>query len=140
MLRTIALSLLVLGILATGCSTPAQPPANGTPGPAQTSFYMYGNGTFNVNGTLQQANGTLHVASMPPGADVYIDNEYRCPTDCALSYAITPGHHTVELRMSGYETVAYPVTVEKGGMEGINITLVKTDNLTVTSVITMSPP
>jgi hypothetical protein len=140
MLRTIALSLIIAGILAAGCTAPAQPPANGTPGSTQTSFYMYGNGTFNVNGTLQQANGTLHVASMPPGADVYIDNEYRCPTDCALSYVITPGHHTVELRMSGYETVAYPVTVEKGGMEGINITLVKTDNLTVTSVITMSPP
>jgi hypothetical protein len=138
MLRTIALSLLILGILATGCSTPAQPQANGTPKPTQTSFYMYGNGTFNVNGTLQQANGTLHVASMPPGADVYIDNEYWCPTDCALSYVIPPGHHTVELRMSGYETVAYPVTVVKGGMEGINITLVKTDNRSVTSVITMS--
>jgi len=140
MLRTIALSLIIIGILAAGCTTPAQPQANGTSGPTQTSFYLFGNGTFNVNGTLQQANGTLHVASMPPGADVYIDNEYRCPTDCALSYVIPPGHHTVELRMNGYETVAYPVTVVKGGMEGINITLVKTDNRSVTSVITMSPP
>jgi len=140
MLRTIILSLIILGIVSAGCSTPARPQANGTPRPTQESFYLYGNGTFNVSGTLQQANGTLHVTSMPPGADVYIDKEYRCPTDCALSYVIPPGHHTVELRMNGYETVSYPVSVEKGGMEGINITLVKTDNRSVTSVITMSPP
>jgi len=147
MLRTIALSLLILGILATGCTgTPAQPghaqpQVNATPLPTTGSFYLYGNGTFNVNGTLQQVNGTLHIASVPPGADVYIDNEYRCPTNCALSYVIPPGHHSVELRMNGYESVTYPVTVVKGGMEGINITLVSTQgNRTITSVPATKSP
>jgi hypothetical protein len=79
-------------------------------------------------------NGTLHISSVPSGADVYIDDEYWCPTNCALPYVVPPGHHTVELRLSGYDTVAYPVMVEKGGMEGINITLVSSeDNRTVTS-------
>jgi hypothetical protein len=128
MFRSLALFLLIAGIVSAGCTGPAAgPQATGTPQQTQSSFYLYGNGTFNMNGTLQQTNGTLHIASVPPGADVYIDNAYWCPTDCALSYVILPGRHTVELRMSGYETVAYPVTVVKGGMEGINITLVKTE-------------
>jgi hypothetical protein len=142
MLRTLALSLLILGIVSAGCtSSAARPPETGTPRQTQSSFYLYGNGTFNVNGTLEQANGTLHIASVPPGADVYIDNAYWCPTDCALSYVIPPGRHTVELRMSGYDTVAYPVTVVKGGMEGINITLVKTEGTgPVASAPATTPP
>jgi hypothetical protein len=128
MIRTLALTLLVLGIVSAGCSSPARQPGTSTPvpTPTETSFYLYGNGTFNVNGTLQQVNGTLHISSVPPGADIYIDNEYQCRSNCALSYVVTPGRHTVEFRMAGYDTVAYPVTVVKGGMEGINVTLMKT--------------
>jgi hypothetical protein len=141
MLRTLLLFLLVLGLVSAGCSSPARPQENGTPKQTQSSFYLFGNGTFNMNGTLQQVNGTLHISSVPSGADVYIDNEYWCPTNCALSYVITPGHHSVEIRMNGYESITYPVTVEKGGMQGINATLVITQNaLTVTSVPTLRPP
>jgi len=125
MLRTLALTLLILGIATAGCSSPGSQPAAASPEPTQTSLYYYGNGTYNVNGTLQQVNGTLHISSMPPGAEVYIDSVFQCRSDCALPYIIPPGHHTVEFRMDGYETVEYPVTVEKGGMEGINVTLEK---------------
>ena len=118
-------AILILGIIAAGCSSPAPHQAAGTPEPTQTSLYYYGNGTFNVNGTLQQVNGTLSIASNPPGADIYIDNEHWCRGSCSLSYMIPPGRHTVEFRMDGYETVDYPVTVVKGGLEGINVTLTK---------------
>lgn len=135
MIRILTVSLLLLCIVSAGCTSHAQPQP-----PADRSLYLYGNGTYNVNGTLQQVNGTLHVASVPSGADVYIDNEYWCPTNCALPYVVPPGHHTVELRLNGYDTVAYPVTVEKGGMEGINITLVSSeDNRTATSATTAPP-
>lgn len=138
MIRTIALVILLLGIVSAGCtSTAIRSPAAGTPQPTTGSLYLYGNGTYNVNGTLQQVNGTLHIASFPSGADVYIDDKYWCPTNCALPYVIPPGHHTVEFRLSGYDTVMYPVIVEKGGMEGINVTLTKTrDNRTVTPATT----
>ncbi|NLD56532.1 MAG: PEGA domain-containing protein [Methanomicrobiales archaeon] len=125
MFKILALTVLILGIAAAGCSSPGPQQAADTPGPTQTSLYYYGNGSYNVNGTFQQVNGTLHISSMPPGADIYIDKELRCRSSCALSYVITPGHHTIEFRMEGYETVVYPVTVEKGGMEGINVTLEK---------------
>jgi hypothetical protein len=131
----------VLGLISAGCSSLTLPHENGTPEQTQSSVYLFGNGTFNVNGTLQQVNGTLHISSVPSGADVYIDNEYWCPTNCALSYVITPGHHLVEIRMNGYEPVTYPVTVEKGGMQAINATLVTTQNvLAATSVPTTRPP
>jgi len=125
MIKAIALAILILAIITAGCSSPAPQQAAPTPKPTQTSLYYYGNGTFNVNGTLQQVNGTLHISSNPPGADIFIDNEYQCRGSCALPYYVPPGRHTVEFRLDGYETVVYPVTVEKGGMEGINVTLVK---------------
>ena len=134
MIKILALALLILGIIAAGCSSPAPQQAAPAPKPTQTSFYQYGNGTFNVNGTLQQVNGTLHITSMPPGADVYMDNTYLCRTNCGLSYTTPPGRHSLEFRMDGYETVVYPVTVEKGGMDGINVTLgKKAGSLPVTS-------
>jgi hypothetical protein len=140
MIRILPVALILFTILIAGCSSSVPPQADATPGPTPGSFYLYGNGTFNVNGTLQQVNGTLHIASVPPGADVYIDDTYWCPTNCALPYVIPPGHHTVELRMNGYDTVMYPVTVVKGGMEGINISLVKTqDNRAVASTTTVRP-
>jgi hypothetical protein len=125
MIRIFTLAILILGIIAAGCSSPAPQQAAAPPKPTQTSLYYYGNGTFNVNGTLQQVNGTLAISSYPPGADIYIDNEYWCPGDCVLSYLVPPGHHNIEFRMDGYETVVYPVIIEKGGMDGINITLKK---------------
>jgi hypothetical protein len=120
---TIVLLVIVLAIISAGCSSPVRPQANDSPRQTTGSSSLYGNGTFNVNGTLRQVNGTLHISSVPAGADVYIDNEYWCPTDCALPYVIPPGHHTVVFRKTGYESVTYPVTVEKGGMEGISVTL-----------------
>lgn len=141
MIRALALTFLILGIIAAGCSSPGPQQEATTPKPTQTSFYYFGNGTFNVNGTLEQVNGTLSITSNPPGADVYIDNEYQCPGSCVLSYRVPPGRHTVEFRMDGYETVVYPVTVEKGGMEGINVTLVKTgDRLTAASATATRTP
>jgi hypothetical protein len=95
---TLVLLVIVLAIVSAGCSTSSQSPVS--PG-----------------------NGTLHVSSVPAGAEVYIDGEYWSPTPAALS-PVPAGHHTLEFRMSGYESATYPVTVVKGGMEGITITLV----------------
>ena len=125
MIRITALTILVLGIIVAGCSSPAPQQEAGTPQPTQTSFYYFGNGTFNVNGTFQQVNGTLHIQAYPPETEIYIDNEYRCRGGCSLSYRVPPGRHILEFRRDGYETIIYPVLVEKGGMEGINVTLEK---------------
>lgn len=137
----LTLILVVLAIVSAGCTgTPAdQPQENGTPRQTQESFYYYGNGTFDVNGTLRQVNGTLHISSLPSGAEVWIDNEYWCPTNCALGYVIPPGRHTVEIRKSGYESVTHPVTVVTGGMEGIRVTLVSEQTILPATGSTLPP-
>ncbi|MDO9323926.1 MAG: PEGA domain-containing protein [Methanoregula sp.] len=97
-LVTLALIVIVLAVASAGCSTSAPSPVS--PG-----------------------NGTLHVSSVPAGAEVYLDGQYRSPTP-AVMYPVPAGQHTLEFRMNGYESVMYPVNVMKGGMEGIKVTLV----------------
>jgi hypothetical protein len=101
-LPALALFLLISGILAAGCSTPAaRPPVS----------------------TAPPGNGTLHVSTVPAGADVYLDGEYWSPSPSMIA-PVPAGHHTLEFRRSGYENLTYPVTVVAGGMEGISVELV----------------
>lgn len=113
-LLALALSLVALGILSAGCSsTPVAPP---------------------------QGNGSIHVSSVPPGAEIWLDHEYRGLTPGALA-GVPAGRHTVEIRMSGYGPATYPVTVVNGGMEGIAATLTSTQyTLPITLATTVVPP
>jgi hypothetical protein len=97
------LLVIVLAVVSAGCSTSS--PSQVSPG-----------------------NGTLHVSSVPAGAEVYFDGEYWSTTPALIS-PVPAGHHTLEFRMSGYESVTYPVTVVKGGMEGITLMLVSEQTL-----------
>jgi hypothetical protein len=113
-----ALLLLVIAlcIATAGCSTtaPATEPA--------------------VNG-----NGTIHASSEPAGAAIWLDGKYWGLAPGAIS-GIPAGHHTVEFRMDGYDSVSYPVTVVSGGMEGISATLSATQGaLPVTFAATTVP-
>lgn len=59
---TLLLLVIVLAVAAAGCSTSAPtPPSPAAPG-----------------------NGTLHVSSVPAGADVYFDGQYRSTTHVAM--------------------------------------------------------
>lgn len=98
---TLVLIIIVLVVIAAGCSTPAPSPIS----------------------QVSPGNGTLHISSVPAGADVYIDGQYRSPAPAVL-YPVPAGSHMLEFRMNGYESVTYPVTVVKGGMDGVRITLV----------------
>lgn len=104
LLPPLAILLVVLGILSAGCSsTPAGTPAK-TP----------------------QGNGTLHLSSVPAGAEIWIDGEYQGPGGVVR---VPAGHHTVEFRMAGYENLTYPVNVVNGGMDGIRATLVSSQTI-----------
>jgi hypothetical protein len=111
----LVLLLAALAILSAGCTAPpAQPQGNG--------------------------NGSIHVTSVPPGAEVWLDNAYRGLTPSAIP-DVPAGRHTVELRMSGYEPVTYPVTVVNGGPAGVAATLVRAQAaLPVTVATTTTPP
>lgn len=94
MLRTIAPCLVILGVFLSGCSS--TPPV--------------------------QETGSLQLTSSPPGADVYLDNEYRGTTPATIT-AVPAGNHTVEIRGRGYERWSVPVTVIKGRALNISVTL-----------------
>ncbi|MDD1694744.1 MAG: PEGA domain-containing protein [Methanoregula sp.] len=96
---TLALLLIVLAIVSAGCTTPAAP--------SQAS-------------RVSQGNGTLHVSTVPAGAEVYLDGEYRSLTPSLIG-PVPAGHHTLEFKKSGYESVESPVTIVAGGMEGVSL-------------------
>jgi hypothetical protein len=57
--------------------------------------------------------GTLQLTSSPPGAEIYLDNQYRGTTPSTIS-AVEPGSHTLEYRSKGYTSWKSVVTVSPG--------------------------
>jgi len=57
-------------------------------------------------------NGTVNVSSNPSGADVSLDGEFvgNCPSTLKMS----PGKHTVTVKMSGYKDWSKEITVQSG--------------------------
>jgi hypothetical protein len=58
-----------------------------------------------------------------PGAEIYLDNEYRGTTPATVT-AVPAGNHTLEIRESGYDRWSAPVTVKAGSMVNVSATLV----------------
>jgi hypothetical protein len=113
----LALILLIIALLiaAAGCTSPAAPPQ--------------------PDGT-----GSIEVTTVPPGAELWLDGEYRGLTPAAIP-GVPAGRHTVGLRMNGYESLTYPVTVAAGSVAGITTTLVSGQKpLPVTSATAATPP
>ena len=74
-------------------------------------------------GCATNTPGSLDVASSPPGAGVFLDNQFRGSTPCTIS-DVPPGNHTVELHMGGYRIWRTNGTMDVGGWASINATLI----------------
>ncbi|MDD4137940.1 MAG: PEGA domain-containing protein [Methanoregula sp.] len=106
LLSALALCLIVAGIVSAGCSSTSVIPP--------------------------QETGSVQVTSVPPGAEIYLDNEYRGTTPATIT-GVPAGSHTAGIRMSGYEPWAAPVAVTKGTTAPIQARLVSIpDTLPVT--------
>ncbi len=82
-------------------------------------------------------NGWISVNSIPSGADVYIDGSYRGYT--ALTTGdLAPGDHTVELRLSGYQTWKSTSTVTPGGTNTLSVTMTKNPQKSTTGDISVN--
>ncbi len=57
--------------------------------------------------------GTLQLTSLPPGAEVYIDNQFRGTTPSTIS-GVLPGNHILEFRSKGYRSWKATITVPSG--------------------------
>jgi len=58
----------------------------------------------------QSPGGTLQLSSVPVGAGVYLDNQYRGSTPCTIT-DVSAGNHTVEFRADGYQSWSVAITV-----------------------------
>ena len=63
---------------------------------------------------LKPLPGTLRIVSIPEGARVYIDDEFKGESPFDLANA-KPGTYRVRVEKPGHETVARDVTLDKGG-------------------------
>jgi hypothetical protein len=95
-LGSFALGLVILGVLVAGCDT--------TP-------------------ALQPENGSVRILSSPPGAEIYLDSEYRGTTPATVP-AVPSGGHTLEIRQDGYDPWSGSVNVRAGGMVNVSATLI----------------
>ncbi|OPX61942.1 MULTISPECIES: PEGA domain-containing protein [unclassified Methanoregula] len=86
--------------------------------------------------TLTPDTGSVRILSSPPGAEVYLNGEYRGTTPAAIS-GIPAGNYSLELRANGYDRWTSPVIIQRGGLANISATL---DIIPGTSVpVTFTP-
>ena len=89
---------------------------------------------------LPDKTGTVKITSSPPGAEVYLDNEYHGTTPGTIS-EVSTGNHMVEIRETGYHTWAQNISVMSGNITSVSITLVPVlTSVTATPQITTDHP
>jgi hypothetical protein len=109
MIEKIVIGLLILGVFLCGCMTP-----------------------------LPDKTGAVKITSSPPGAEVYLDNEYHGTTPGTIS-AVPTGDHKVEIRETGYYTWAQNIIVISGNTTSVSTTLVPVlTSVTATSQVTVA--
>ena len=86
-----------------------------------------------VNVSLRPLPGNLNIVSIPEGARVYIDNEFKGKTPYTLDNT-RPGTYRVRVEMTGHSPLARNITLEKGSTATEEFRLEK--NIGILSIIT----
>jgi len=95
--------------------------------PYSPSVVVKSGQTATVSASLVQnapVTGGLTVSSIPSGADVYIDGNYRGETASTIG-RLSPGTHTMSLRKAGYHDASSTVSITAGAVTSRSITLQK---------------
>jgi hypothetical protein len=71
--------------------------------------------------TQEAATGTVNVTSNPDGAEVYADGQFVGNSPAVLK--LTPGKHTVSVKLSGYRDWSREISVESGSEARLTATL-----------------
>lgn len=75
------------------------------------------------NVPADQATGALNVSSSPNGADVFVDGQFL--GNCPAALKLTPGKHTIVVKMAAYKDWSRDVTVESGSQAQLKASLEK---------------
>lgn len=87
----------------------------------------------------QPTSGTIVVSSTPVGAYIYLDGNYQGRTTAQgfVIIGVSPGTHTVTLKLDGYQDAATSVNVNAGQQSSVSLTLqtpgANTGSMTITS-------
>lgn len=84
-------------------------------------------------------NGSVELTSTPPGAEVYLDGEYRGTTPTTIP-TVSAGSHIVEVRLVGYERWSTPVVVTKETATKLTAMLVNIPATLPVTVVTTTGP
>ncbi|QYZ78978.1 PEGA domain-containing protein [Methanofollis formosanus] len=78
-----------------------------------------------LNSNPKPVSGTIDVFSNPVGAYIYLDGEYQGQTypEGYVIIGVTPGTHTVTLKLTGYKDVSSSVNVNSGQDSSVRMTL-----------------
>jgi hypothetical protein len=71
---------------------------------------------------LRNESGSIRVLSSPPGAEVYLNGEYRGTTPATVT-AIQAGNYSLEVRAAGYDRWTSPVMVRPGSLVNVSAML-----------------
>ncbi len=108
----------------------------------QASYAAADRATSSVSLTIQAAaptTGTLRVLSTPTGATVRVDGTPVGTTNTDLTN-VTPGLHTVEISLAGYQTATQSATVTAGATTTVQVALTPiSTNQAPTAAFTYSP-
>jgi hypothetical protein len=110
MLNKIVICLLALSVFLCGCTT-----------------------------TPVEKTGSIRITSTPPGAEIYLNNEYHGTTPATLN-AVPAGNHTIEIREQGYINWSTSVTVTVGSTASVSSSLVPVAGSTPTPSPAVTTP
>jgi len=74
-------------------------------------------------GAIGQEPATVDFVTDPSGADIMVDGNFAGNTPSSLQ--VTPGRHTIELRLSGYRSYTRSMLIDEGSHPRISTTLEK---------------
>jgi hypothetical protein len=109
MLKEIIICLLALSVFLCGCTT-----------------------------APVEKTGAITITSSPPGAEVYLNNEYRGTTPNTLN-AVPAGNHTIEIREPGYVNWSTSIVVTSGSTASVSPSLVPVAVSIPTTAPTVTP-
>jgi|SRR5262249_13983430 len=76
-----------------------------------------------VSASAESANGSVNVSSNPTGADITVDGNFV--GNCPASLKLTPGKHTLTVKVNGYKDWSREITVQAGSEVQLNATVEK---------------